>query len=127
MGRKTLICLCIVVVIVSAAAMFDPSFAQSRTGTDIGGRNGAKGQVPIDLGPALPPPIPDDPLAALSTVPVPDVPGLNNYIFNKTAAVALGKALFWDMQAGSDGVQACASCHFSAGADTRGTNMVNPG
>ena len=31
--------------------------------------------------------------------------------------VALGKALFWDMQVGSDGIQACASCHFHAGAD----------
>ena len=33
-------------------------------------------------------------------------------------AIALGKALFWDQQAGSDGI-ACASCHFAAGADTR--------
>ena len=42
------------------------------------------------------------------------------------AAAALGKALFWDMQAGSDGVQACASCHFTAGADDRTRNQVNP-
>lgn len=123
MGRKSLICFCLVIVIVSAAAIFDTSFAQSRNNT--GGTN--NGQVVIDLGPGLPPPIPDDPLAPLSTVPVPDVPGINTYIFNKNAAVALGKALFWDMQAGSDGVQACASCHFNAGADSRGTNQVNPG
>ncbi len=42
-------------------------------------------------------------------------------------AIALGKALFWDMQVGSDGVQACASCHFRAGADPRSKNQVSPG
>jgi len=41
-------------------------------------------------------------------------------------AIALGKAFFWDQQAGSDG-QACASCHFVAGADTRLKNELNPG
>jgi cytochrome c peroxidase len=41
-------------------------------------------------------------------------------------ALILGKALFWDQQAGSDG-QACASCHFHAGTDTRLTNQLNPG
>lgn len=41
-------------------------------------------------------------------------------------AVVLGKALFWDMQAGSDG-QACASCHFSAGADPRARHQLSPG
>ncbi|MEZ0231142.1 MAG: cytochrome-c peroxidase [Planctomycetota bacterium] len=46
---------------------------------------------------------------------------------NTSAAIQLGKALFWDMQAGSDGVQACASCHFHAGADNRVTNTLNPG
>ena len=40
--------------------------------------------------------------------------------------VVLGKALFWDMQVGSDG-QACASCHFQAGADPRSQNQLNPG
>jgi hypothetical protein len=38
----------------------------------------------------------------------------------------LGKALFWDMQVGSDGVQACGSCHFAAGIDTRTKNQLNP-
>jgi cytochrome c peroxidase len=71
--------------------------------------------------------IPLRPLASLSTVPIPDVPGINNYVANKTAAIALGKTLFWDMQAGSDGVQACASCHFNAGADSRIINSVSPG
>src|SRR5262249_28076064 len=35
--------------------------------------------------------------------------------------------LFWDMQVGSDGVQACATCHFRAGADPRSINQLNPG
>jgi cytochrome c peroxidase len=47
-------------------------------------------------------------------------------IRDKTAAIRLGKALFWDQAAGSDG-QACASCHFVAGADTRLTNQLTPG
>ena len=41
-------------------------------------------------------------------------------------AMALGKALFWDMQVGSDGVQSCGSCHFHAGADNRTKNQMNP-
>ncbi|HLD47140.1 MAG TPA: cytochrome c peroxidase [Desulfobaccales bacterium] len=47
---------------------------------------------------------------------------------NKNArlvAAQLGKALFWDMQLGSDG-QSCASCHFHAGADNRVKNQLNP-
>jgi cytochrome c peroxidase len=31
------------------------------------------------------------------------------------------------MQVGSDGVQACASCHFHAGSDNRFRNQINPG
>src|SRR5262245_62487950 len=59
-------------------------------------------------------------LASLATVPVPEPAGLDRYLRSgsaaRQAAVTLGKALFWDMQVGSDG-QACASCHFHAGAD----------
>ena len=51
---------------------------------------------------------------------------VSDYIADKLAAQQLGKALFWDTQVGSDG-GACASCHFSAGADLRITNQVNPG
>lgn len=54
-------------------------------------------------------------------------PDLSTYVINRTMAVALGKALFWDMQVGSDGVQACASCHFRAGADPRSVNQLAPG
>ena len=47
-------------------------------------------------------------------------------MLNQAAAIQLGKALFWDMQVGSDGVQACATCHFHAGADSRSRNQMNP-
>ena len=65
-------------------------------------------------------------LTALKTVEVPPVPGLGNFIRDRNAAVILGKALFWDSQAGSDG-NACASCHFAAGADNRLKNQLSPG
>ena len=54
-------------------------------------------------------------------------PNLGDFVKDKQAAIALGKALFWDMSIGSDGVQACASCHFSAGADNRAKNQLSPG
>ncbi len=67
---------------------------------------------------------------SLKTLSVPEVPGLLNgpdpIVVNKTAAIALGKALFWDTNAGSDGM-ACGSCHFHAGADRRVKNQVSPG
>ena len=63
----------------------------------------------------------------LSKIPVPEPANLSQFVKDKGAAIRLGKALFWDMQAGSDGVQACASCHFSAGADNRLTNQLHPG
>ncbi len=47
-------------------------------------------------------------------------------IVDKTAAIQLGKALFWDTNVGSHGV-ACATCHFHAGADGRTRNQLNPG
>src|SRR3954454_13543676 len=65
-------------------------------------------------------------LAALSTMPVPTPPDLQRFVKNNTAAQKLGKALFWDMQAGADGRQACASCHYNAGADNRSRNQINP-
>jgi cytochrome c peroxidase len=51
---------------------------------------------------------------------------LQPYI-GRDGAEVLGKALFWDMQVGSDGVQACGSCHFHAGVDNRTRNQLNPG
>jgi hypothetical protein len=46
---------------------------------------------------------------------------------SRVFAEVLGKALFWDMQVGSDGVQACGSCHFHAGVDNRTRGQLNPG
>ena len=52
---------------------------------------------------------------------------LADYVQDRAAAVRLGKALFWDMNIGSDGNTACATCHFQAGADNRTKNQINPG
>jgi cytochrome c peroxidase len=79
--------------------------------------------------------VPNPPLATdlaslpgdLRAVPVPGPTNLNDFVKDPAMARALGKALFWDMQVGSDGAQACASCHFRAGADPRSKNQVSPG
>lgn len=67
---------------------------------------------------------------ALGSISTPSVPGLldgpSPVVVNKAAAIALGKAWFWDQTVGSDSM-ACASCHFQAGADSRIKNQVNPG
>jgi cytochrome c peroxidase len=52
-------------------------------------------------------------------------PALQPYVGRRGAEV-LGKSLFWDMQVGSDGVQACGTCHFHAGVDSRTRNQLNP-
>jgi cytochrome c peroxidase len=64
---------------------------------------------------------------SLKTVPVPGPANLGEFVRDPQAAIALGKALFWDMQVGSDGVTACATCHFNAGADSRSRNQYSPG
>jgi len=64
-------------------------------------------------------------LRTLSSEPVPQPTG--GHILDQRAAVRLGKALFWDIQAGGDGQVACASCHFAGGADDRRFNTLNPG
>lgn len=63
-------------------------------------------------------------LRSLKNVPVPEPPGLNDFVRDRSALVALGKAFFWDLQAGSDGRTACATCHFHAGADSRSRNQT---
>ena len=65
-------------------------------------------------------------VATALVIPVPAPLDIGNYVSNQAAAVQLGKALFWDMQVGSDGVQACATCHFHAGVDNRTRNQLNP-
>src|SRR5947208_1312914 len=69
-------------------------------------------------------------LGSLAHVAPPDVPNLDQFLnpgpAAMQAALVLGKAFFWDMQVGSDG-QACGSCHFHAGADSRAKNQLSPG
>lgn len=72
----------------------------------------------VESEPLLPP--------SLKTITVPEPANLAQFVKNKTAAIALGKALFWDAQVGSDGM-ACASCHYHAGVDHRRKNQLNPG
>lgn len=71
------------------------------------------------------------PLSAMDlrtvAVPGPSQAVLNEFIVDKAAAIQLGKALFWDVRVGSDNKTACASCHSSAGADTRIKNQLDPG
>lgn len=76
-----------------------------------------RGQIVIE-----PPPV----LQSLKGVAVPEPANLDDYMMDRRWAIVLGKALFWDMQVGSDEIQACASCHFNAGADTRIKNQINP-
>jgi cytochrome c peroxidase len=63
---------------------------------------------------------------SLAAVDPPEPANLGDYVVDRTKLLQLGKALFWEQQLGSDG-QACASCHFHAGADSRSKNQLNPG
>jgi len=69
-------------------------------------------------------------LAVIADGGVPLPANLNTFLKDtpeaRQAALQLGKALFWDMQLGSDGIQSCASCHFQAGADNRTKNQLHP-
>jgi cytochrome c peroxidase len=78
----------------------------------------------MPLAAQTPPPAPPP---SLKTAAVPEPPNLYEFVADKAAAIRLGKALFWDMQVGSDGRTACATCHFQAGTDSRARNQVNPG
>lgn len=64
---------------------------------------------------------------SLDQVPVPRPENLADFVKNEAAAVQLGKAFLWDQQVGSDGRTACATCHHSAGVDSRSINTLNPG
>jgi cytochrome c peroxidase len=77
----------------------------------------------VRVGAQADPPVPPP----LSTVAVPEPANLSDFVLDRDKAIVLGKALFWDMQIGSDGIQACASCHFHAGADSRAKNQITPG
>ena len=110
-------------------ALEQPAAAQALTQQVIGCAEG------FDIG-APPVVVPPVAMKSLKTVGNPVLPGgatgavradLVDFIANQTAAIQLGKALFWEMQVGSDNKTACASCHFQAGGDTRATGQVNPG
>ena len=58
-------------------------------------------------------------------VPLPA--NLSKYVKDMNAAAQLGKALFHEQSVGSDAVEACVTCHFNAGADSRSKNQVSPG
>jgi cytochrome c peroxidase len=61
--------------------------------------------------------------------PTTDTTGVQSRLLpyiGRRGAEVLGKALFWDMQIGSDGIQACGSCHFHAGVDNRTRGQINP-
>jgi cytochrome c peroxidase len=79
-------------------------------------------------------PVPPAPLDAFPSRPLDALkyalrprPDLLAYVADQVALTQLGKALFWDVQVGSDGQTACATCHFQAGADGRTKNQLNPG
>jgi cytochrome c peroxidase len=61
------------------------------------------------------------------SLPGPTSAELAKVILDKNAAIALGKTFFWEMQFGSDGMTACATCHFTSGTDNRFVNQINPG
>jgi cytochrome c peroxidase len=82
---------------------------------------------PVALAQAPPPTHPPPVVPpSLKGVPVPLPRDLDAFVKSRPWAIVLGKALFWDMDVGSD-KQACASCHFHAGADDRVKNQFNPG
>lgn len=66
-------------------------------------------------------------LGSLKTIALQTPANLSDFVADNASAVALGKAFFWDQQMGSDGQQACATCHFQAGADVRTKNTISPG
>src|SRR5262245_5626837 len=63
-------------------------------------------------------------IGTLKGVAVPQPADLARYVADPQTLIALGKALFWDVQVASDGRTACATCHFHAGADHRIRNQV---
>ena len=69
------------------------------------------------------PVVPPDPRRGTPTVRE----DLVDYVVDITSAIQLGKALFWDMQVGSDNKVACATCHFHGGGDSRIRNQLHQG
>ena len=101
-----------------------------------GGQNPAAPQDPVGEVPTI---VTADVAGMLldpTTLPTPvvvdrafnELGNLNDVVFQDTAAVIqLGKALFWDVQVGSDNKTACATCHNFGGADWRNRNQLASG
>jgi len=85
------------------------------------------GGSPLPPRPILPPVAADSINRLIAAASAPEPVNLAAFVKNTEAAIQLGKALFWEMQTGSDGQQACASCHHSAGTDFRVVNTVHAG
>jgi cytochrome c peroxidase len=130
------------VLVAAVERLFDPARGtiQPRSGATGGLRKPSLRITDADLGVNGTPGNPDylvNSMANLSADPTALLPSNENDYYRgatldakntaRSEAAALGKALFWDMQVGSDAVQACASCHFHAGADNRTKNQTNPG
>ena len=64
---------------------------------------------------------------SLARVATPEPSNLGSFVKDRNACVQLGKAFFWDMQAASDGLVSCGTCHFAGGADQRSKNTLHPG
>src|SRR5262249_43561707 len=64
---------------------------------------------------------------SLTQVPAPVPSNLGSVVKDQNACVQLGKAFFWDVQASSDGLTSCGTCHLAAGADRPIKNQLNPG
>lgn len=116
------------VVLLALSSAFTPVFAQLQFYSCVGGFGPVPAVVPpaalmAPLSAVPNPVIPANPLTGAPTIR----PDLAEYIKDLPAAIRLGKALFWDMQAGSDGKTACGSCHFHAGADSRSRYQLNGG
>lgn len=90
-------------------------------------------EVPLGIPRATIIPVPDGKPATADVIPGPETDldfkelVAAGIVKDNDALIRLGKAFFWDMQAGSDAVQACGTCHFSAGADIRSKNQISPG
>ena len=97
-------------------------------------RSDENNKLSVLSAPTVAPVVAKPTLQTLRNVKPPDPSGtedwrpvvLGDYVTNRDATIRLGKALFWDMNIGSDGNTACATCHSAAGTDHRAKNQINP-
>jgi cytochrome c peroxidase len=127
-NRPRLTCLAALLLLVAAGGV---NVMKAQTQTTNFTCYGGFTEEAIPLAPPL--------MSSLATVENPLIPkdpitgnavlreDLAEYVASLPAAIRLGKALFWDMQAGSDNKTACATCHFHAGEDGRTRNQLHPG